>query len=60
MATRLKLVCHASTSAVRTYAFPADEPIDLQGRRRLAAVSHGLAHAKSLLDKPEPAHPADR
>ena len=36
MTTRLKLLCHASTSAVRTSAFPADEPLDMQGRQKLA------------------------
>jgi broad specificity phosphatase PhoE len=37
MTTRLKLLCHASTAAVRTFAFPADEPLDAQGQQRLAA-----------------------
>jgi broad specificity phosphatase PhoE len=37
MTTRLKLLCHASTSAVRTSTFPADEPLDDQGRQKLAA-----------------------
>jgi broad specificity phosphatase PhoE len=43
MTIRLKLVCHAATAAVRSYAFPADEPLDPHGQRRLAAVPHGLA-----------------
>ena len=29
---RVTLVCHASTSAVRTASFPADEPLDRHGR----------------------------
>ncbi|MEJ1974842.1 MAG: histidine phosphatase family protein [Acetobacteraceae bacterium] len=38
MTTRLELLCHAATSAVRTAAFPADEPLDPQGRQTLAAL----------------------
>jgi broad specificity phosphatase PhoE len=37
MTTRLKLLCHASTAAVRASAFPADEPLDAQGHQKLAA-----------------------
>ena len=42
MTTRLKLLCHASTSAVRSAAFPLDEALDPQGRQRLAAFPHRL------------------
>lgn len=35
MTIRLTLVCHASTAALRTSAFPADEPLDPQALRRL-------------------------
>jgi broad specificity phosphatase PhoE len=42
MTTRLKLLCHASTSAVRTSAFPMDEPLDAQGQQKLAAFPHRL------------------
>jgi broad specificity phosphatase PhoE len=35
MTTRLKLICHASTSAVRTASFPTDEPLDDQARKKL-------------------------
>ena len=31
---RIALLCHASTSAVRTASFPADEPLDRLGRIR--------------------------
>jgi broad specificity phosphatase PhoE len=50
--TRLKLLCHASTSAVRNSAFPADEPLDPQGRKKLAAVPHRLGHAHRYLTSP--------
>ncbi len=42
MTTRLKLLCHASTSAVRASSFPADEPLDDQGRQKLAAFPNPL------------------
>jgi broad specificity phosphatase PhoE len=50
--TRLKLLCHASTSAVRTSAFPADEPLDTYGLQKLAAVPHHLRHADRYLTSP--------
>ena len=34
-----------ATSAVRAGAFPADEPLDLHGRRKLAALPRRLLHA---------------
>lgn len=52
MITRLKMLCHASTSAVRTSAFPADEPLDVQGRQRLAAYPHDLSRADRYLTSP--------
>ena len=45
MATRLKLLCHASTSAVRTSTFPADEPLDDQGRQKLAAFLNSFPNS---------------
>ncbi|WP_213741443.1 histidine phosphatase family protein [Bradyrhizobium sp. dw_411] len=45
MATRLKLLCHASTSAVRTSTFPADEPLDDQGRQKLAAFPNSFLNS---------------
>jgi broad specificity phosphatase PhoE len=50
--TRLKLLCHASTSAVRNAAFPANEPLDPQGLKKLAAVPHQLRHAHRYLTSP--------
>jgi broad specificity phosphatase PhoE len=44
MTTRLTLLCHASTLAVRTSTFPADEPLDSQGQQKLAGVSLGKRH----------------
>jgi broad specificity phosphatase PhoE len=52
MATRLKLICHASTSAVRTSAFPADEPLDVQGRQKLAGLPHRTHYADRYLTSP--------
>jgi broad specificity phosphatase PhoE len=45
LTTHLRLVCHASTSAVRKAAFPADEQLDPQGREKLTVVQHRLHHA---------------
>ena len=42
MTTHLKLICHVSTSAIRSAAFPADEPLDAQGRQKLATVAQRL------------------
>jgi broad specificity phosphatase PhoE len=39
MVARLRLVCHASTSAVRASAFPADEPLDEPGLAKLAVFA---------------------
>ena len=52
MTTRLKLLCHASTSAVRTSAFPADEPLDTQGRQKLAPYPQAVLHADRYLTSP--------
>src|SRR5271170_1631825 len=52
MTTRLKLLCHASTSAVRTSTFPADEPLDDQGRQKLAAFSNTLRHSDRYFTSP--------
>ncbi|WP_158812949.1 histidine phosphatase family protein [Methylocapsa sp. S129] len=50
--THLRLLCHAATSAVRTSAFSADEPIDSQGRRKLAALPFRLGHADRTWTSP--------
>ncbi len=42
MTARIVLVCHASTSAMRELAFPADEPIDAAGAARAGALSGKL------------------
>ena len=52
MTTRLKLLCHASTSAVRTAAFPADEPLDPQGRQKLASFPHRLRQKDRCFTSP--------
>jgi broad specificity phosphatase PhoE len=52
MTTRLKLLCHASTSATRTSTFPADEPLDDQGRQRLAAFPNSLRHSDRYFTSP--------
>ena len=52
MTTRLKLICHASTLAMRASAFPSDEPLDPQARRKLAASSYRSLHADRYLTSP--------
>jgi broad specificity phosphatase PhoE len=52
MTTRLRLLCHASTSAVRTSAFPADEELDVQGQQKLKAVSRHLLRSDYCLTSP--------
>jgi broad specificity phosphatase PhoE len=42
MTTRIVLVCHARTAAMRDGAFPADEPIDEAGAARAAGLSGQL------------------
>jgi broad specificity phosphatase PhoE len=52
MTPHLKLLCHASTHAVRKGAFPLDEPLDAQGRRKLATLSSRLGYADLSLTSP--------
>ena len=52
MTTRLKLLCHASTAAVRTSTFPADEPLDDHGRQKLAAFPNPLRHSDRCFTSP--------
>jgi broad specificity phosphatase PhoE len=52
MAIRLKLLCQASTRAVRSAAFPADEPLDVHGRRKLAAFPLRLGGADRWATSP--------
>ncbi len=42
MTSRIVLVCHASTAALRASAFPADEPIDEAGAARAAGLAAHL------------------
>ena len=53
MTARLILICHASTDAVRKSAFPADEPLDAQGRARAEALAGRLARADRCWTGPE-------
>jgi broad specificity phosphatase PhoE len=53
MTARLILVCHASTAAVRTPAFPADEPLDEHGRERAVALARTLPRAERCFASPE-------
>jgi broad specificity phosphatase PhoE len=52
MTTRLTLLCHASTSAVRAAAFPADEPLDGPGLQKLAAFPPHLRRADRCWTSP--------
>jgi broad specificity phosphatase PhoE len=53
MTARLLLVCHASTEATRTAAFPADEPLEDNARMRAAALAGGLPRADRHWSSPE-------
>jgi broad specificity phosphatase PhoE len=53
VAARLILICHASTDAVRKSAFPADEPLDAQGRARAMALATRMPHASRCCTGPE-------
>jgi broad specificity phosphatase PhoE len=50
---RLILICHASTAAVRSSSFPADEPLDEHGRADAAALAGRLPGADRRLAGPE-------
>jgi hypothetical protein len=50
--TRLQLLCHASTSAVRTSAFPADEAIDSQKRQVLSVTQRHFVRSDRCLTSP--------
>jgi len=53
MTARLILICHASTEAVRKFAFPADEPLDEHGRADAAALCGSLPCAECYWTSPE-------
>jgi len=42
---RLILICHASTAAVHSSSFPADEPFDEHGKVSAAALAGRLPSA---------------
>jgi broad specificity phosphatase PhoE len=50
---RLILICHASTAAVRGASFPADEPLDEDGKAGAAALAGRLPNADRWLASPE-------
>jgi len=52
MTIRLGLLCHASTSATSSAAFPDDEPLDQVRRHKLANVRHDLRHADRCWTSP--------
>lgn len=51
-AARLTLLCHASTEALRTAAFPLDEPLDRRGRALAAALGGELAPQRIVFSSP--------
>jgi broad specificity phosphatase PhoE len=53
MTARVIMICHASTDAVRRSAFPADEPLDAQGRTRAAALAGQMPGADTCWSSPE-------
>jgi broad specificity phosphatase PhoE len=52
MGVILTLICHAPTSATRAAAFPADEPIDPQGRAKALALAGKLRRFDSARTSP--------
>ncbi len=50
MSTRLTLVCHAATSAIRQAAFPLDEPAEPRGLAEAARLAPVLAAELGHLD----------
>jgi broad specificity phosphatase PhoE len=53
MTTRLILICHASTDAVRRAAFPSDEPLDDRGRTLAAELAVRLPSVDRCWTSPE-------
>jgi broad specificity phosphatase PhoE len=49
MMTRLTMLCHASTPAVRAAAFPDDEALEEKGAAAATALAGRLAHADRVL-----------
>jgi broad specificity phosphatase PhoE len=53
MTARLTFICHASTDATRSIAFPSDERLDDQGRARAHAFADHLQGASRVWVGPE-------
>lgn len=53
MTSRLTLICHGSTGAVRQAAFAADEPLDQYGRADAGALARRLPRAERCWSSPE-------
>jgi broad specificity phosphatase PhoE len=53
MTARLILISHASTDALRKFAFPGDEPLDERGRTAAAALAGRLPQADRCWTSPE-------
>jgi broad specificity phosphatase PhoE len=51
-ARRLLLLCHASTAAQRSAAFPLDEPIDAKGRAAAAALASEFSLLRTIVASP--------
>lgn len=52
MTLHLSLICHASTDALRTNTFPADEPLDRPGLAAAHAAAGSLSAARRCLTSP--------
>jgi broad specificity phosphatase PhoE len=50
---RLILICHASTAALRSSSFPADEPLDEHGKASATALAGRTPSADRWLTSPE-------
>jgi broad specificity phosphatase PhoE len=53
MTSRLTLICHGSTDALRKAAFPDDEPLDAHGRAEAAMLAGHLPRAQRCWTSPE-------
>jgi broad specificity phosphatase PhoE len=51
--TRLTLICHGTTAATRTAAFPADEGLLPPDPEVFARIKHWLPHADHIISAPE-------
>jgi broad specificity phosphatase PhoE len=60
MTARLTLICHGSTDAVRSAAFPGDEPLDHYGKTAAAELVGRLPSADCCWTKSRIADPTNR